>query len=66
MLDSSRVFDRLIRRIGGKRESLLVPDLPLRFGMTPVAEAAALLGAAIEERFGADHPVDLAGYSMGG
>jgi triacylglycerol lipase len=66
MLDSSRVFDRLIRRIGGKRGPLLVPDLPLRFGMTPVAEAAALLGAAIEERFGVDHPVDLAGYSMGG
>jgi triacylglycerol lipase len=66
MLDTSRVFDRLIHQLGRLQRPLLRPDLPLRWGMTPIAESAALLGAAIEARFGADRPIDLLGFSMGG
>jgi triacylglycerol lipase len=66
MLDSSRVFDRLRQHLGEQLRPLLVPDLPLRFGMTPIAESAALLGDQIEASFGADQAVDLCGFSMGG
>jgi len=66
MLDTARVFDRLITQLGPQSRPLLAPDLPLRLGMTPIAESAALLAAAIEARFGADRPVDVVGYSMGG
>jgi triacylglycerol lipase len=66
MLDTARVFDRLRRHLGSLRRPVLVPNLPLRFGMTPIAESAALLGAEIEAAFGADQPIDLCGYSMGG
>ena len=66
MLDTSRVFDRLRRRLGEGRRPLLVPDLPLRCGITPIAASAALLGEHIEACLGPDQPVDLCGYSMGG
>jgi len=66
MLDSSRVFDRLRRRLGEGRRPLLAPDLPLRWGITPIAESAALLGERIEACLDPDQPIDLCGYSMGG
>ena len=67
MLDTSRVFDRLLTYLGElQRPLLLLPDLPLRFGMTPIAESAALLAARIEAAFGAEQPIDLFGFSMGG
>jgi triacylglycerol lipase len=66
MLDSSRVFNRLLKHLREPRRPLLLPDLPLRFGMTPIAESAALLGQQILAAFGPDQPIDLLGFSMGG
>ena len=53
MLDSSRVFNRLRLLLGQSKRRLLAPDLPLRCGITPIAESAALLGEQIEAAFGA-------------
>jgi triacylglycerol lipase len=66
MLDSSKVFNRLLEHLREIRRPLLLPDLPLRFGMTPIAESAELLAQHIEEAFGPDQVVDLLGFSMGG
>ena len=66
LLDTSSVFDRLKRALGGARHPLLIPDLPLRLGVTPVEEAAELLGSHIEAAFGREQPLDLLGFSMGG
>ena len=66
MLDTPRIFDRLVHHLGPACRPLLLPALPLRFGMTPIAESATLLAEAIEARFGDHQPVDVLGYSMGG
>lgn len=66
LLDRPTVFNRLKKRLGGQREPLLIPALPLRLGATPVTEAAALLGSHIEAAFGQEQPVDLLGFSIGG
>jgi triacylglycerol lipase len=66
MLDTSAVFDRLQRELAGRRDPLLIPDLPLRLGRTPVTEGAERLGRAIEAAFGCEQPLDLLGFSMGG
>ena len=60
------MFLRLKRELGGRRQPLLIPALPMRLGRTPIAEAAELLGGHIEAAFGRDAPIDLLGYSMGG
>jgi triacylglycerol lipase len=66
MLDTSAVFDGLQRELAGRRDPLLIPDLPLRLGRTPVEEGAERLGRAIEAAFGREQPLDLLGFSMGG
>ena len=66
LLDSPRVFNALKQRLGEQRQPLLIPDLPLRLGLTPVPEAAELLGSHIEAAFGLEQPVDLLGFSIGG
>ncbi|CAK6698794.1 hypothetical protein IFHNHDMJ_02505 [Synechococcus sp. CBW1107] len=66
LLDSPQVFDRLKRELGDRRHPLLIPDLPLRLGRTPIEEAAVLLGSHIEAAFGLDQPIDLLGFSIGG
>jgi triacylglycerol lipase len=66
LLDTPRVFDGLLRALGGRREPLLIPQLPLRLGRTPVLEAAESLGGHIEAAFGREQPIDLLGFSMGG
>ena len=66
LLDTPRVFDGLQRVLAGRREPLLIPQLPLRFGRTPVMEAAELLAGHIEAAFGQEQPIDLLGFSMGG
>jgi triacylglycerol lipase len=66
LLDTSRVFNRLKQALGQHRQPLLIPDLPLRLGSTPVLEAAELLGIHIEAAFGLEQPLDLLGFSMGG
>jgi triacylglycerol lipase len=66
MLDTSAVFDALQRELAGRRDPLLIPDLPLRLGRTPVEEGARRLGRAIEAAFGREQPLDLLGFSMGG
>lgn len=66
MLDTSAVFDALQRELAGRRHPLLIPDLPLRLGRTPVREGAERLGRAIEAAFGSEQPLDLLGFSMGG
>jgi triacylglycerol lipase len=65
-MDTSAVFDRLKRELDGRRHPLLIPDLPLRLGLTPVEDAAHMLASHIEAAFGSDSPVDLLGFSIGG
>jgi len=66
MLDNSSVFQRLLEHLPHPQRPLLLPNLPLRWGMTPIAESAALLDQHIQAAFGPDQPVDLLGFSMGG
>ena len=66
LLDTPAVFDGLKRELGGGRQPLLIPELPLRLGRTPVTLAAELLGSHIEAAFGRDEPLDLLGFSIGG
>jgi triacylglycerol lipase len=66
MLDNSSVFQRLLEHLPHSQRPLLLPNLPLRWGMTPIAESAALLDQHIQAAFGPDQPVDLLGFSMGG
>jgi triacylglycerol lipase len=66
MLDTPRIFDRLVEHLGPSPRPLLLPTLPLRFGMTPITDSATKLAASIEEHFGVHQPVDVLGYSMGG
>lgn len=64
--DTPRLFRQLKQELGERRAPLLIPMLPLRLGITAVEELAELLGSHIEAAFGADQPVDLLGFSMGG
>ena len=66
LLDTPAVFNRLQRALGGRRQSVLIPALPLRLGLTPIEEAADLLGAHIRENLGLHDPIDLLGFSIGG
>jgi triacylglycerol lipase len=66
LLDTPAVFNGLKRELAGRRDPLLIPQLPLRLGRTPVRELAALLGSHIEAAFGSEQPLDLLGFSMGG
>jgi triacylglycerol lipase len=66
MLDSSAVFDSLLRELDGRRDPLLIPDLPMRLGRTSVEEGAERLGRAIDAAFGREQSLDLLGFSMGG
>ena len=66
LLDSPAIFNALKRCLGDQRQPLLTPELPLRFGLTPVPEAAELLGGHIEAAFGLEQPIDLLGFSIGG
>ena len=66
LLDNPAVFNALKRCLGDQRQPLLIPELPLRFGLTPVPEAAELLGGHIEAAFGLEQPIDLLGFSIGG
>ena len=66
MLDTSAVFNSLPRELAGRREPVLIPDLPLRLGRTSIQAAAELLGRSIEAAFGREQPLDLLGFSMGG
>ncbi|MCT0248593.1 alpha/beta fold hydrolase [Synechococcus sp. CS-205] len=64
--DSPRLFRRLEKLLAGARDPLLVPHLSHRLGATPLLHLAERLGQAIEARFGAEEPIDLLGFSMGG
>ena len=66
LFDTPRVFDRLDRQLAGRRQPLLKPALPLRFGVAPVEISAQRLAAAIEAAFGSEEPLDILGFSMGG
>ncbi|MEB3333295.1 MAG: alpha/beta hydrolase, partial [Synechococcaceae cyanobacterium] len=66
LLDTPAVFDALKRELGGGRQPLLIPALPLRLGRTSIESAAELLGSHIEAAFGREQPIDLLGFSMGG
>lgn len=66
LFDTPRVFDRLDRRLAGRRQPLLKPALPLRFGVAPIETSAQRLAAAIEATFGNAEPLDILGFSMGG
>ncbi len=60
------MFEALKRELGGERQPLLIPSLPLRLGRTSVMEGAERLGSHIEAAFGREEPLDLLGFSIGG
>ena len=64
--DTPRVFRRLEDQLRGRRDPLLVPHLPHGLGHRPILELADQLGQAVQQRFGADRPLDVLGFSMGG
>ncbi len=66
MWDTPRLFDRLKRLLAGRRGPLLIPQLPHRFGITPIEEQAELLAMHIEAAFGREQAIDLLGFSMAG
>ncbi|WP_255011628.1 triacylglycerol lipase [Cyanobium sp. Cruz-8D1] len=66
LFDTPRVFERLERRLAGRREPLLLPALPLRFGIAPIQTSAQRLADHIEAAFGGSETVDILGFSMGG
>jgi triacylglycerol lipase len=66
LLDTPSVFNSLQRELGGTRQPLLMPALPLRLGRTSIMEAAELLAQQIEAAFGTTQPIDLLGFSIGG
>ena len=61
LLDNPAVFNALKRCLGDQRQPLLIPELPLRFGLTPVPEVAELIGGYIEAAVGWEQPIDLLG-----
>lgn len=64
--DTPRVFNRLKRHLGERRQPLLIPHLPHRLGAVGLLELAELLGSHIEAAFGRGQPIDVLGFSMGG
>lgn len=64
--DTPRLFQGLLRQLAGRRPHLLIPHLPQRFGMAPVLALASQLDAHITDQLGADQPIDVLGFSMGG
>ncbi len=66
LFDTPRVFERLERRLAGRREPLLIPALPLRFGIAPIQTSAQRLAGHIEAAFGGSETIDILGFSMGG
>ncbi|WP_399223016.1 esterase/lipase family protein [Synechococcus sp. J7-Johnson] len=66
LLDSPAVFNKLRRELGERRPHLLIPALPLRLGLTPIEQAAELLGGHIRATLGLEEPIDLLGFSIGG
>lgn len=66
LFDTPRLFARLERQLAGRRQPLLIPDLPLRWGRTPIRSSADRLAGCIEAAFGPRQPIDILGFSMGG
>jgi triacylglycerol lipase len=66
LLDTPEVFRLLRQHLGGRRPDLLIPALPMRFGLTPVREAALHLQRQIEAVAPGGDPLDVLGFSMGG
>jgi len=66
LLDTPEVFQKLQQEIGDRRADLLIPQLSLRLGRTPIEEAAAELAHHIEAAYPGQSPLDLLGFSMGG
>lgn len=66
LFDTPALFRGLCRRLEGRRDPVLVPPLPHGLGSTPLATLAQRLGHQIEAAFGAEQPIDLLGFSMGG
>ena len=66
LLDTPRLFSRLERRLESHPRPVLSPHLPHRFGATPLRVLAKQLDELIQDHWGAETPLDLLGFSMGG
>lgn len=64
--NTPRLFNRLIEALGGRRRHLLAPHLEHGLGHVPLLELTEMLEARITGAFGAEEPLDLLGFSMGG
>ncbi|MFO0037389.1 MAG: esterase/lipase family protein [Synechococcaceae cyanobacterium] len=66
LFDTPSLFWSLRQRLGNRRDPVLAPHLPHGIGSTPLTTLARQLGEQIEATFGAEQPIDLLGFSMGG
>lgn len=72
--DTPRLFDRLQRQLQERlaREpeheplEVFAPHLPHGLGEVPLRQLAAQLAHLLQQRYGAETPLDLLGFSMGG
>lgn len=66
LFDTPEIFRGLRQQLGNRRDPLLAPHLPHRLGATSLETLAEQLGNQIEAAFGAEPPIDVLGFSMGG
>mgnify|MGYP006272776409 CR=1 FL=1 len=64
--DNPRLFDGLVKALGGAIPEVLIPHLPHGLGHVPIETMASWLNSHIDEAFGRDTPIDILGFSMGG
>ena len=64
--DTPHLFHRLVRQLEDHQVPLLVPHLPHRLGAIPLRSLAEQLDGHIQARWGAERPIDILGFSMGG
>lgn len=58
LFDTPRVFEHLEQHLAGRRERLLLPARPLRFGTATIQTSAQRLAGPIEAAFGANEPIE--------
>jgi triacylglycerol lipase len=64
--DTPQLFNRLVDRLQGRRDPLVIPYLNHGLGQVALDELTARLNTGIIEALGSDQPLDLLGFSMGG
>ncbi len=63
--DTPRLFDRLVARLGGRRQRLVIPHLPHGLGQPPLLQLAQRLEGVLQRELAPEEPLDVLGFSMG-